>query len=379
MNFLLTKEQKDIVMAAKEFAQGEFPDRAQEFDRTETFDLLLWEKASELGFVGMFIPEEYGGPGFGFFDFCLVNEEFWAVDPGCAQAILSTTFGSEMIILFGTEEQKKTYLPEVCTGKAIIAASITEPDAGSDPTQATTSAVKDGDSWVINGSKMFTTNGNVATYVLTFCVTDAEHAKRHNRFSFILIPTKTPGYEANKIKGKLGIRASNTSELSLSNVRVPVENLIGQEGRGFHQLMEFFNRTRLHIAAQGVGLARGAMERAIRHVKARKQFGRTLASNQAIQFKLAEMATRIEAGRNMYYKASWLVDNGIIKHDLIAMAKWYTAETAVWVASEALHMHGGYGYIDEYDVQRFYRDAKILEIYEGTREMEKTIVAKGLL
>ena len=143
--------------------------------------------------------------------------------------------------------------------------------------------------------------------------------------------------------------------------------------------MEFFNRTRLHICAQGVGLARGAMERAVRHVKARKQFGKTLASNQVIQFRLAEMATRIEAGRNMYYKASWLVDNGIIKHDLIAMAKWYTAETAVWVANEALQMHGGYGYIDEYDVQRFYRDAKILEIYEGTREMEKTIVAKELL
>jgi len=379
MNFELTKEHRDIIAAAREFAEGEFPDRAKEFDRTETFDLDLWRKASELGFVGMFIPEEYEGPGFGFLEFCLVNEEFWAVDPGCAQAILSTTFGSEILILFGSEEQKKQYLPKVCSGQAIICASITEPDAGSDPTLAQTIAVLDGDEWVINGSKMFTTNGTIADYVMLFVQTDPENRTKHDRFSFIIAPTSAEGYHATKIKGKMGIRASDTAELSFTDMRVPAENLIGKQGRGFYQLMEFFNRTRLHICAQGVGLSRGALSRAVRHVKGRRQFDRALAEFQGVQFKLAEMATRIEACRNMYQKAAWFVDRGVIKHDLIAMAKWFSAETAVWVANEALQLHGGYGYIDEYDVQRFYRDAKILEIYEGTKEIEKQIIANALL
>ncbi len=379
MDFRVTKEQKDVIAAARDFAEGEFPDRAKEFDRNETFDLDLWRKASELGFVGMFIPEQYGGPGFGFLEFCMVTEEFWAVDPGCGQSILATTFGAEMIMLFGTEEQKHAYLPRVCTGKAIMGTAITEPDAGSDPTQAQTMAVKDNDSWIVNGSKMFITNGTTAEFILVFCQTDPDNSRRHSRFSFILVPTDTPGFQATKIKGKMGIRASDTAEISLSDVRVPLENLIGTEGRGFQQLMEFFNRTRLHICAQAVGLSRGAMDRAIRYVKDRKLFGKRLADFQTTQFKLAEMATRIEACRNMYYKAAWLVDNGTVKHDLIAMAKWYSAETAVWAANEALQLHGGYGYIDEYDVQRFYRDAKILEIYEGAKEVEKTIIAKELL
>ncbi len=379
MNFELTKEQRDIIAAAREFAEGEFPDRAKEFDRNETFDLDLWRKASELGFVGMFIPEQYGGPGFGFLEFCLANEEFWAVDPGCAQAIMSTTFGSEILILFGSEEQKNHYLPQVCTGQAIICASITESDAGSDPTQAQTTAVLDGDHWVVNGSKMFTTNGTIADYVMLFVLTDPDAKSKHDRFSFLLVPTATEGYHATKIRGKMGIRASDTAELSFTDMRVPVENLVGKKGRGFYQLMEFFNRTRLHICAQGVGLARGAMSQAIRHVKGRRQFDRALAEFQGVRLKVAEMATRIEACRNMYQKAAWFVDHGVIKHDLIAMAKWFSAETAVWVANESLQFHGGYGYIDEYDIQRFYRDAKILEIYEGTREIEKQIVANAFL
>jgi acyl-CoA dehydrogenase len=379
MDFALSKEQQDIIKAAREFALGEFPDRATEFDRAETFDLSLWKKACELGFVGVFIDEAYDGAGMGFLEHCLITEEFWAADPGIGQAILSCTFGAELLGLFGTEEQKDLVLPQLVSGEAILGTAITEPDAGCDVTAASTRAVRDGEEWVINGTKMFTTNGDLARYLLVFCLTDPDNPSRHERHSFILVPTDSPGYESNKIRGKLGIRASDTAEVALKELRVPLSNLVGKEGDGFHELMAFFNRTRLHICAQAVGLARGALEVAIRHTKQRRQFGNTLASFQVTQFKIAEMATRIRAARNLYYEAAWSVDHGRVDHALIAMAKWFSGETAVRCADEALQMHGGYGYIDEYKVQRLYRDAKILEIYEGTKEMEKTIVCRALL
>jgi acyl-CoA dehydrogenase len=379
MDFALTKEQQDIVNAARKFAKGVFPDRAQTFDREESFDRAVWQKACELGFVGVFIEEKYGGAGYGFFEHCLINEEFWAVDPGISLAILSATFGSELLSLFASESQKRQLLPGLVEGRAIMGTAITEPNAGSDVTMAETTAVKDGGQWVINGTKMFATNGTIADFMLVFCRTDPENPSRHKRHSFIIVPTDTPGYKANKLRGKLGVRASDTAELVFSDLRVPLENLVGAEGDGFAELMAFFNRTRLHIAAQAVGLGRAALEEAIKHVKGRVQFGRPLADFQATQFKIAEMATRIRAARNLYYEAAWLADQGKLDHGLVAMAKWYSAKTAVYCADEAMQMHGGYGYIDEYKIQRLYRDAKILEIYEGTKEIEKTIVAKGLL
>ena len=379
MDFRLNAEQRDIVKAAREFAEGEFPPRAREFDLEEKFDQDLWRQACELGFVGLFIPEEYGGPGYGFLEFCLVNEEFWAVDPGTSQAITSTTFGSEMVLLYGGEEQKRKYLPPLCEGEAIIACAITEPNAGSDVTQATTTAVRDGDEWVINGSKIFITNGSLATWTIVFCQTDPDNPDRHQRFSAILVETDQPGYQATPLKGKMGIRASDTAEISLNNVRAQAGNLIGTQGNGFLQVMNFLNRTRLHVCAQGVGLARGCLERSIRHSKQRVQFGQPLASFQATQLKLAEMATHVEAARSLYLKAAWLTDEGEPDHALTAMAKWYSARMACVAADEAVLLHGGYGYMDETDVQRFYRDAKVLEIYEGTREMEKVIVAREIL
>lgn len=379
MDFRLTKEQRDIVKAAKQFARGEFPDVALELDRQESFPYDLWKKALDLGFVGIFIDEEYGGAGLGFFEYCLVNEEFWAVDPGIAHALMATTFGCELILLKGNAEQKEAVLPRLTSGEAIIGMAITEPDAGCDVTRAATTATREGDEWVISGSKMFTTNGTVANDLVVFCLTDPDNPNRHARHSFILVPTDSPGYSASKIKGKLGIRASDTAEISFSNVRVPVSNTIGKEGEGFRDLMAFFNHTRLHISAEAVGLARGCLEESIRHTRERQQFGAPLASFQVTQFKLAEMATRIRAARNLYYEAAWAVDNGIIDHALIAMAKWYAAETAVACADEALQMHGGYGYIDEYPVNRLYRAAKVLEIYEGTKEMEKTIIGRSLV
>ncbi|OGP62203.1 MAG: acyl-CoA dehydrogenase [Deltaproteobacteria bacterium RBG_13_49_15] len=379
MNFELTKEQKGIQKAAREFAGKEFTDKAVGFDREERFDLSIWKKACDLGFVGVFIDEQYGGAGYGFFEHCLIAEEFWAADPGIGAAVLSASFGSELLILFGTEEQKKLVLPQIVSGEAMIGTAITEPDAGSDVTAAITAAVEEGSEWVINGSKMFITNGTLAKYMLVFCLTDPENPSRHGRHSFIMVPSNTMGFKATKLHGKMGIRASDTAEISLKDIRVPLQNLVGKKGEGFHELMAFFNRTRLHICAQAVGLARAALEEAVRHTKSRRQFGQTLASFQAIQFKIAEMATWIRAARNLYYEAAWRTDEGKLDHALVAMAKWFSAQIAVRCADEALQMHGGYGYIDEYKVQRLYRDAKILEIYEGTKEMEKVIIARSLL
>jgi len=379
MDFTLSKEQRDIIRAARKFASGEFPDRALEFDREEKFDLALWRKACELGFVGVFIDPAYNGAGMGFLEHSLITEEFWAVDPGIGQAILSTTFGSEDLLLYGTEDQKQLVLPKLVAGEAIISTAITESDAGSDVTSVRTTAVKDGNEWLINGSKMFNTNGTIATWLLTFCLTDPDNPSRHDRHSFFLVPTDRPGFKAKKILGKTGIRASDTADISLKNVRIPIDNIVGKQGEGFHELMAFFNRTRLHICAQAVGLARGALDEAVRHTKERRQFGAPLASFQVTQFKIAEMATWIRAARNLYYEAAWLVDQGKLDHALIAMAKWFSAEIAVRCADEAVQMHGGYGYIDEYKVNRLYRAAKVLEIYEGTKEMEKTIISRAIL
>ncbi len=375
----LTTEQKDIIKAAREFAEKEFRDRAKEFDEKEEFDPSIWKRAAENGFICVFIKEEYGGAGLGFLEHSLITEEFWRVDPGCGQSLVSSGFGAEMVQAFGTEEQKKKYLPPIVEGQAMLGTAVTEPDAGSDVTMIKTRAERRGDKYVINGSKMFITNGCLVKYLLVYAITNPDEKNVHKKCSVILVDTDTPGFEATKIHGKMGIRASNTAEISLSNVEVPVDNLIGKEGNGFYQLMDFFNKTRNHVAAEGVGLAQGALEMAISHVKKRKAFGGTLSRLQGVQFKIAEMATRIEAARSLYWRAAYLLDNGKLDPALVSMAKWYAGETAVYVANESLQLHGGYGYISEYDIQRFYRDAKIVEIYEGSKEVEKTVIAGELL
>jgi len=379
MDFRLSKEQIDIKNAAREFALGEFPERAQEFDREEKFDLAIWKKACELGFVAVNMKEAYGGAGLGLFENCLITEEFWSVDAGMGNACLSVAFGCDLFDMHGTEEQKRRYITPIITGEAIMGTAITEPDAGSDVTSAVTTAVRDGDEYIINGSKAFITNGSIANYLLVFCLTDPDNPDRHKRHTFFVVETDREGYEANKLRGKLGIRANDTAEVSLSNVRVPASNMVGEKDNAFRELMAFFNLTRIRVVAQAVGIARAALEEAMAHIKKRHQFGAPLASFQINQFKIAEMATRIRAAKNLYYEAAWLADNGKVDHALVAMAKWFSGEIAVRCADEALQMHGGYGYIDEYKVQRIYRDAKIVEIYEGTKEIEKIIVARSLL
>jgi alkylation response protein AidB-like acyl-CoA dehydrogenase len=379
MDFDLTKEQLDIKKAAKEFAEGEFPKIAEECDREEKYPFDLVKRAADLGFIGINLPEEYGGSGYGYMEKCLVSEEFFRVDPGLGSVLISATFGADMIELFGTEEQKKSYLVPVTKGEAVMGSAITEPDAGSDVSSVRTTATKDGDGYVINGNKMFITNGTVGSYFIVLCLTNPDHPSRHNRHSVILVECDRKGFEASKLHHKLGIRASDTAELVFKDVRVPKKNLVGEENKGFYQFMEFFNRTRIHVGAEGVGIAQGAMEKAIKHVKERVQFGKYLSTFQSIQFKIAEMATRIQAARNLVYEAAIKADKGDLEHQLTAMAKWFAGETCVRAAEEAVQIHGGYGYIGEYGVERFYRDAKIIEIYEGTKEIEKLIIARTLL
>jgi len=379
MDFELSDEQKDIKNAAREFAEKEFTEIARDYDQKESFPRDLWRKACGLGFVGLFIKEEYGGPGLGILDHSIVMEEFWRVDPGCGNILLAV-FGAEFIQLYGREEQKKKYLPPLPRGEAIMGTAITEPDAGSDITAISTRAKKDRDGYIINGTKQFITNGSIADYLIVICVTEPEAESRFKRFSALLVESNRPGFEAIKITGKLGIRASDTAELTFSDVYVPKENLIGkEEGQGFYQTMQLFNMNRVVAASQGVGVAQGALDKAIKHVKQRKQFGKPIGAFQAVQFKIAEMATWVEAARALYYKAGWMIDNGKVDPKLISMAKWMAGEVGVKVANEALQLHGGYGYIADYDIERFYRDAKIVEIYEGTKEIEKNTIAREIL
>ena len=379
MDFDLTKDQQDIKKAAREFAEGEFPEIAQVCDWEEKYPRDLVRKAADLGFIGINLAEEYGGSGYGCLEKCLIAEEFWRVDPGLGSVLVSATFGADMIDLYGTHEQKKKYLTPLTKGEAVMGSAITEPNAGSDVSSIAATAIKDGADYVINGNKMFITNGTVGSYFAVICLTHPEDSSRHRRHSVILVESDRKGFEATKLHHKLGIRASDTAELYFKDVRVPQDHLIGKEGNGFYQFMEFFNKTRIHVAAEGVGIAQGAMEMAIKHAKSREQFGKTLSSFQAIQFKIAEMATRIQAARNLVYEAAFRADKGKPDHRLTAMAKWYAGETAVRVADEALQIHGGYGFFGEYNIERFYRDAKIIEIYEGTKEIEKIIISRALL
>jgi len=379
MDFELNNRQKQIQLAAREFAEGMFPQFAEDCDLHETFPMELWKKACELGFIGVFIKKEYGGLGLGCLENGLIAEEFWRVDPGCGNIILST-LGSEFILLYGSEEQKKKYLPLLPKGEAIMGMAITEPDAGSDVSSIRTFAQKKENHYVINGNKMYITNGNIAQFLVVFCLTNESEASRFKRHSAIIVETDRKGFEAKKLVRKLGARASETAEIRFANVEVPRGNLIGSdEGEGFQQLMGVFNRTRITVAAQGVGIAQGGLEKAIKYSKERKQFGSPIASFQGIQFKLAEMVTLIEAARCLYHKAAWMADSGKIDPKMMSIAKWYAGEVAVKVIDEVLQIHGGYGYLGESGIERMYRDAKIVEIVEGTKEIEKMIIARELL
>jgi acyl-CoA dehydrogenase len=375
----LTAEQRDIKMAAREFAEKEFGDIARELEEKEEFDDRIWKKAAENGFLGVFIPEEYGGQSLGHFEQCLILEEFARVDLGIAHQLDSTFFGAQFILLKGSEEQKAQYLPPVCQGKWRIGMASTEPDAGSDVASIATKAITDGDCYVLRGNKVFITNCTTSDFLVVIAVTNPDARKKHDRLSAIIVDTKSPGYEATKWHGKLSLRCSTTGEVALNDVRVPKENLLGEEGKGFYHIMDFFNRTRLGVSAFGVGTAQGALDKAMGHVRQRKQFGATLSQLAVVQTKVAEMATLVEAARSLLYRAAQKSDQGESDPALVAMAKWYASEIAVKVADEAIQLHGGSGILCETNVEHYWRDAKVLEIFEGTKEIEKLLIGKRLL
>lgn len=377
MDFDLTEEQRMLKETAYKFAVAEFTPVSMESDRNETYTPELRKKAAEYGMVGAWVPEQYGGAGVGILGNALITEEFSKVDMGLALNIAAAGFGSESILQHGTEEQKKTYLPPICSGEKVCAGAFTEPNAGTDVAGYRTRAVKDGDDFVINGSKMFITNGTVCDFLVVQCITKPEE-KKHNSFSLIIVPADAAGITRSKIKGKMGIRASDTAEIAFEDVRVPQGNLVGVEGRGFKQLMQFFDTTRVMVAAQGLGLSEACLAAAGRYAHERTAFGSPLSAFQLTQKKLTEMAVMIEALRGLVYKSAWLIDVGRPDYRLAAMAKFYSGQTAVFCANNALEIHGGYGYIEEYPVQKWYRDAKILEIYEGTKEAEILTIGRSM-
>ncbi len=378
MDFLLTKEQEYIQKAAKEFAVGEMAPVGREFDLNETYPEDIVKKARKLDLIGLFIPEKFGGPGLGYLEQAMVMEEFWKVDPGIGQQLCSLTFGAEEFLLFGTDDQGKKFLDPIFTGDAVMGFAITEPDAGSDTLSANTTAVKDGNEWVINGSKVMIGNGVKGTFMLVFCKTDPD-APRARQHSILIVETDREGYKAEPMHGKMGLRCSDTAAIYFNDVRVPEENLLGKQGNGFHQLMAFFDRSRAYVSAHGVGLAQGALDMALKHIRERKQFEKPIGSFQGVQFKIADMAVKIELARNLMYKTAWLLDNGTPDTHMTAMAKLYASRIAVEVVDEALQLHGGYGYFDDYPIERFYRAAKVLEIYEGAKEIEKMIIGRTII
>lgn len=380
MDFELTQEQKDIQKAAREFIQGEYDkDKILEWEQTHTFPNEVWKKACKLGFIGIHFPEEFGGQGYGITENILVVEEFCRKDSGVGVAVTLADFSSEVILRFGTQEQKKKYLIPVTRGEFISGGAYTEPDHGSDITSMATTAIKKGDSYVINGTKTFITNGTLADFFIVLCQTDP-HAKPPYRGQCTIIVEKgAKGMEATEITPKMGIRMTSTAELAFSDVRVPLTNLLGEENKGFYHVLEFFDESRVEIAAQALGIGQGAFDRALDYAKQREQFGRKLVEFQVTQHKLADMATKLETARLLTYKAAWNYDQGRIDPKLTSMAKMFAGKMAVEVADEAIQIFGGYGYITEYEVERFYRDAKITEIYEGTKEIQKNTIASALI
>jgi len=381
MQFEFNEEQEEIRRAAREFCEKEFtPELALEHDQKEEFPMGLYKKAAKLGFTSMRIPEEYGGQGYGLIEDCIVVEEMCRVDPGLGTAVsLGNLMIPDILLKHGTEEQKKKSIPLLAKGEAISAAAFTEPEHGSDITRMNTTAVKNGKEWIINGSKEFITNAPLADFLVVLCQTDPNASPSHRGQSIFLVEKGMPGLEATKLHGKMGIKPCITGSLALSDLKVPENNLVGELNKGFYYTLELFNGTRITVAAQAVGMAQGAFEKAFQYAKNRKQFGAPIIQFQAISFRLAEMATKIEAARLLTYKAACLYDQGKASPMATSMAKAYAGRVAMEVTDEAIQVYGGYGYLADYHLERFHRCAKITEIYEGTTEMQKLTILNYLM
>lgn len=379
MNFELTKEQKMIKDMVRKFAENEVAPKAEYVDKTAEFPIETFQKMGELGLLGIPFSEKYGGSGGDTVSYALAVEE---IGRACGSTGLSyaaaVSLGSAPIYYFGTEEQKQKYLVPLASGDALGAFGLTEPNAGSDAGGTRTKAILDGDDYVINGEKSFITNAGFAKTLIVTAVTGKDERGK-NIISAIIVPTDTPGLNIRSSYDKMGVRGSNTSEIILEDVRVPKENLLGDPNKGFKQFLYTLDGGRISIAALSLGIAQAAFEAAVKYAKERVQFGHTLSKFQAIQFKLADMAMEIELARNMVYKAAWLKDNGKPFTKESAMAKLYASETAVRTSNQAIQIHGGNGYMREYAVERYLRDAKLMEIGEGTSEIQRMVISRQIL
>jgi short-chain 2-methylacyl-CoA dehydrogenase len=375
VNFELSDEQQLLRQTVREFALTRVAPQAAELDREARFPYELVAEMAELGLMGIPIPEEYGGAGADTISYAIAVEELTRIDSSVAITVAAhTSLGTMPIYLFGSDAQKEEWLPQLASGEALAAFGLTEPDAGSDAgATRTTAELRDG-SWTVNGSKMFITNAGTD---ITACVTITARTGE-DEVSNIVVPNGTPGYDISAPMHKLGWRASDTRELSFRDCAVPEGNLLGERGRGFHQFLEILDGGRISVAAMGVGLAQGAYDLALAYAKERQQFGKPIARFQAVQFALADMATEIEAGRALVYRAAWLKDQGKPFALAAAQAKLYTGLLSNRAANAALQIHGGYGFMDEFAVSRLYRDQKILEIGEGTNEVQRMVIARLL-
>jgi alkylation response protein AidB-like acyl-CoA dehydrogenase len=377
MDFKLNDEQQEIKRAVREFAEKEFTaELALEYDQKEEFPMPLYKKAAQLGITSMRIPQEYGGQGYGVFEDCLAVEEMCRVDPGMGVAIsLGNLMIPDLLLKHGNEEQKKKYIPPLARGEKIAAAAFTEPEHGSDITRMDSTAVKTGKEWAINGSKEFITNATTADTFIILCQSDPNAQPSHRGQSIFIAEKGASGLEATKLHGKMGIKPCVTGSLSMCDLKVPETNLVGELNKGFYYTLELFDGTRITVAAQAVGMAQGAFEKALNYAKTRKQFAQPIMNFQGVSFKLAEMAIKIESARLMMYKAAWLYDKEKPNPVATSMAKAYASRAAMEVTDEAIQVFGGYGYLADYHVERFHRCAKITEIYEGTSEIQKSTIA----
>ncbi|HEX2912555.1 MAG TPA: acyl-CoA dehydrogenase [Chloroflexia bacterium] len=380
INLVLNETEREIFQLIRDFAKNEIKPRAAEIDATAEYPADLVAKMSELGLMGLPIPEEYGGAGQSYILFAMMIEELCAA---CATTGLvpdvNISLGAEPILMFGTEEQKQRWLPQMASGEKLGALAITEPGAGSDAAGIKTTAVRDGDDYVINGSKTFITLGGVAETYITSTVTNPDLAGKHRHMSSFVVEKGTPGLSFGKPMHKMGITASPTVEVFYDNVRVPASHMLGQEGDGFRITMDTLDAGRVGVAAQAVGIARSALEDCVAYASQRKQFNSSITSFEGIQFMLADMATAVDAARLLTLRAAYLREKGIPCARESSMAKLFAGDTAMKVTTDALQIFGGYGYMKEYPAERHMRDAKITQIYEGTQQVQRLVVARNLL